>query len=179
MSKVVFVSGIHGAGKSTLCQELQHRLCLPHYSSSSLIKANSDYGELRKLATNIYEKQLILLDALSQLTPPAILLDGHFCLLDSEGKVVEINDEIAYRISPSVILHITCPSELIHQRLKKRDSATFSIELLEEMQDKETEKAIQIADDLKIPLIHYQSGAGIDAVVKKLARRYVFHEELV
>jgi len=168
MAKVVFVSGIHGAGKSTFCEELQHRLQIAHYSSSSLIKANSGYAELQKLATNIDEKQLILLDALSKLTDPAIILDGHFCLLDHRREVVEINDEIAYRISPSAIVHITCPADVIHQRLMKRDSATFSVELLDEMQLKETEKAAQIAADLNIPLINFRSGECMDAIIRNL-----------
>lgn len=56
MKKVVFVSGVHGSGKGTLCRSLNDLSCVKSYSASDLIKNNSDYIEDSKLVDNAEKK---------------------------------------------------------------------------------------------------------------------------
>lgn len=37
-SNIIFIAGIHGVGKSTLCKKLSSRYNIEHYSASELIK---------------------------------------------------------------------------------------------------------------------------------------------
>lgn len=168
MAKIIFVSGAHGVGKTTFCRQIKHQLALPHYSSSSLIKAHGQFDELSKLSTNADDKQLILLDALDKIAAPTVILDGHFCLLNSKGLVIEIKDSIYHRMKPSVIIVVTCPPDVVHQRLLYRDKNSFPVDLIEEMQTKEMRKASRIAHQLNIPLLEYKSASDIEALVKNV-----------
>lgn len=168
MKKIIFVSGIHGVGKSTFCAELRKHLPLKHYSCSTLIKENSDYIEHSKKVSGADKNQAVLLNALEKAEEPAFLLDGHFCLIGKDEQLIELEDEIFYQVKPAAIVNVTCPVEIVHQRLSSRDSKTFSIELLAELQTREAQKAEKISTYLDIPLFIHQSGGSLVSVSKKI-----------
>ncbi|MEL0637177.1 ATP-binding protein [Marinomonas sp. TI.3.20] len=161
MKKIVFIAGIHGAGKTTFCQKIQENMAIKHYSCSSLIKENSDYIETSKTIDKAERNQLILIEVLNQISDEKLLLDGHFCLIDKSNSVLRLDDSVFESLNLSAIVVLTCDVGTIHNRLQERDGTTFGIELLQELQDAELERADTISSNLNIPLIHYHADEPI------------------
>jgi len=157
MKKIVFIAGIHGVGKTTFCKKIQKDVAIKHYSCSTLIKENSDYIETSKAIDKAERNQLVLIEALNQISDEKLLLDGHFCLIDKSNSVLRLDDSVFESLNLSAIVVLTCDVETIYNRLQERDGATFNIELLQELQDGELEMAVKISSKLKIPLIHYKN----------------------
>ena len=83
---MVFVSGVHGVGKSYFCGILKERLNISSYTASSLISGRKKARfSTDKRVADIDVNQLYLLEAVKELKDrnEEFLLDGHFCLLDS------------------------------------------------------------------------------------------------
>ncbi|WP_187265472.1 ATP-binding protein [Reinekea thalattae] len=164
MKKIVFIAGIHGVGKTTFCKKIQEDVAIKHYSCSSLIKANSEYIETSKAIDKAERNQLVLIEALNQISDKKLLLDGHFCLIDKSNSVLRLKDSVFESLNLSAVVVLTCDVKTIHSRLKERDGATFDIELLQQLQDAELEMAIRISSKLNIQLIHYHSGEPLKKI---------------
>lgn len=165
MKKIIFVSGIHGAGKGTLCSQLSSITRLSKYSCSQIIKDNSDYKETSKLVSSAEKNQTILLHGISILKETNFLLDGHFCLLAKDQSIIEIDDTIFTKIGPTKIIHVTCDENTIEQRLKNRDGHSIDRNILKEMQYKETVKARKLAFKLNVSIYEYKSGDNISELI--------------
>lgn len=169
MPKIIFVSGVHGVGKSTLCGNLSEKFGWAHYSCSDLIKENSDYVESSKLVSTADRNQQALLMGLSKLTQEVVLLDGHFCLLDKDEQVIELPFEVFDAISPSAILLATCDEEMIHQRLELRGGHVLALGKIVELQQHEVERSKSYCYDINCQLIEYCSPSPFDDLYKVLS----------
>lgn len=169
MSKIVFVSGVHGVGKSTLCGKLSETFGWTHYSCSDLIKQNSDYIESSKLVSSADKNQQALLRGLSQLTEEVVLLDGHFCLLDKREQVIELKFDVFDAISPSAILFVTCEEATIHQRLKKRGGHVLDLEKIIELQKHEAERSNSYSASSGSKLFEYCSPESTNELLAELS----------
>ncbi|WP_394147669.1 ATP-binding protein [Shewanella atlantica] len=168
MSSIIFISGIHGVGKTTFCNEITKYLDCKHYSCSDLIKKNSSYVEISKKVTNVDHNQLVLQHALASITDSIYLLDGHFCLLDKEENVIQLDLALFKSIGPKVIVNINCNTEIIQKRLKSRDGNTLSISKLTEFQSAEKAMSSEAARTLGIPYIEYTSPEPVSKVASLL-----------
>ncbi|UPQ89742.1 ATP-binding protein [Vibrio sinaloensis] len=169
MPKIIFVSGVHGVGKSTLCGKLSEKFGWAHYSCSDLIKENSDYVESSKLVSTADKNQQALLMGLSKLTEEVVLLDGHFCLLDKDEQVIELPFEVFDAISPSAILLATCDEETIHQRLELRGGHVLALGKIVELQQHEVERSKSYCYDVNCQLIEYCSPNHLGDLFKVLS----------
>ncbi len=94
---MIFVSGIHGVGKTYFCTMIKKQLNISSYSASELIskrgkkKLSSD-----KRTSEIALNQIYLEEAINELNKDSkkFILDGHFCLLDSDQKISRIPREV-------------------------------------------------------------------------------------
>jgi adenylate kinase len=170
LKKIIFVSGIHGAGKGTLCTQLSSVTGLSKHSCSQIIKDNSNYKESNKLVSSAEVNQATLLHGISTLKDNNFLLDGHFCLLAKDHSIIEIDDTIFTKINPYKIIHVTCNENIIEERLKKRDGCSIDINILKEMQNKETAKAKELALKLSVPIYEHKSGKSISRLSDWLKR---------
>ncbi|EWH05516.1 hypothetical protein AT00_14915 [Pseudoalteromonas lipolytica SCSIO 04301] len=161
MKNIIFVSGIHGSGKGTLCAQLSSITGISNHSCSQIIKDNSNYVEHSKFVSKAEENQTILLHGISNLKDTSFLLDGHFCLLAKDHSIIEIDDTIFIKMSPTKIIHVVCNEKIIEKRLKDRDGNSIDLSILKEMQHKETVKAKELACKLGIPIYEYNSGDHI------------------
>ena len=85
---MIFISGVHGVGKSYFCNLVKEATGIECYSASSLIKDRKKQGfPADKRVADIDENQLYLLVAVDDLRSSLgeFLLDGHFCLLKTES----------------------------------------------------------------------------------------------
>lgn len=80
------------------------------------------------------------------------LLDGHFCLLTEQGTIERVPIEVFEVMSPSLIIVLKEEPAIICQRLNKRDSHNYPIELVTNFQEEELKYAAEVADTLGISL---------------------------
>ena len=81
---VLFVTGVYGVGKSTLCAELSRALSMPAFSAGDLISAvNGEQYGANKVVSDKNANQDILIEAVNRMTETQgpIILAGHFCIL--------------------------------------------------------------------------------------------------
>ena len=148
---MIFISGVHGVGKSYFCDMVKREVSINTYSASALITEKKKSGfSSDKLIPDIDDNQQYLLDAVNELrsSEQNFILDGHFCLLNAEGAVTRIPPEAFTTLKPDAIILLTEDPEVIAYRRKERDGRDVSPEGIKEFQDKEKEYALEIAQGI-------------------------------
>lgn len=157
MGHVIFIAGIHGVGKSTLCKSVIDPMGVKHLTASEIIKK---YRQVQienktKYAANIDENQIILIEGLHQesIDEAVTVLDGHFALLNEQGDIIAIDTTIFSQLSLSAIALIIDEPAKIEDRLLSRDGKGYGVNRLSKMQDIEFQQAKEVAHALDIPLL--------------------------
>ncbi|REK71983.1 ATP-binding protein [Paenibacillus paeoniae] len=160
MRKMIFIGGIHGVGKTSLCEDLTTRYEIPHFSASKLIATEKEEAYSRnKLIPDINQNQDLLSNSLNRINISGwFLLDGHFCLLNTSSEITRIPIDTFEKISPASIIVLTDLTSSIQKRFFQRDGHQFDFNLLENFQNAEIEYAREISSSLKIPILVAQSG---------------------
>jgi adenylate kinase len=152
---IAFIGGIHGVGKSTICQHICSELNLEYLSASELIKWKDINEDAKnKKVKDIPSTQNRLILGLNKTVQKGInyLLDGHYCLLNSDNEVVNIPLETFEKIKP-VSLNIILGETLdIKKRLEIRDNKPYDKNLLEHLQNEELTYAKYLSKTLGISL---------------------------
>ena len=178
-NNIIFVGGIHGVGKTTLCKKLSDYLHIKHYSASQLIKMlkNEDSDNRNKGVKNISNNQDLLITAINQYIKKgaATILDGHFCLLNTKHVVMRIPKETFSSISPIaiIILHDTVSN--IESKISQRDTISYDVNLLSLFQDDEIRYSTEIANYLEIPYLLFDVSDDI-AVLNKFMTKLIGRE---
>lgn len=153
---VIFVCGIHGAGKTTFCAKLSSDLEIPAFSASSLIKEVSD-GAISnssgyKKVNDVEGNQELLIYAISEKlkTYKSLILDGHTSIINSENEIIPLNVEIFKKLSLEKIIVINTSPEKVVQRIMKRDGISISLENIKMHALIEIENAKNISKYLNI-----------------------------
>lgn len=152
---MIFISGVHGVGKSYFCNILKERFGIASYSASSLIEERKKAGfSADKLVSDIDENQFYLLDAVNELkaTGDEFLLDGHFCLLNQSGAFTRISLDTFTTLSPDAIVLLTEDPSVIAKRRQNRDGVEHFTAEIKAFQDEEIKYAQEVAVFLHIPL---------------------------
>ncbi len=151
---MIFVSGVHGVGKSFFCDRVESELGIKSYSASQLITEKRKRGfELNKYVPDIEDNQPLLIEALNELRHEGeFILDGHFCLLDAEGNITRISLETYFRLSPDAMILLTEKPEVIAVRRERRDGIKVYIRQIDAFQNEERAYAKEIAAQLGVPL---------------------------
>jgi len=174
MSGIIFVSGIHGVGKTVFCRELSSEFHFQHYTSSDLINKFSRKNLGRNKAVHDVESnQQMLAQSIDQFINPTewVLLDGHFTLFDKDYHVIPIAMNLFRQLNLRSIISMFCDTEIIYERLNDRDGKKYPITLLEHHQQLEMQRANTIAEYLHISIIQYEStkdGTQVKHLIKKL-----------
>lgn len=157
--RIIFIGGIHGVGKSTVCSSIASQLNIPHYSASELIQ-NTKQGLFtnKKTVANVENNQNVLLGAINSLAGTfCFLLDGHFSLFDENGEVKLIPSETFKAIDPVAICVLTGDVKLVVERIAARDGIQHSIEAYENLNISELAHARTIAELLDVPIFIYNT----------------------
>lgn len=166
--KIIFVAGIHGVGKSTLCEKLVTKLNIPCYSSSDLInrlKKNTFTED--KAVANVFDNQDILLSALKKFVDKdRFLLDGHFALFNSHHEVQLVPEQTFKSISPVAICVLTCDAELALKRVETRDKVKHSISAYKALSATELTQAKEIAAKLSVPLFIHNTNNDTHELIR-------------
>ncbi|MGO4773606.1 ATP-binding protein [Flavobacterium sp. W22_SRS_FK3] len=154
MKNIIFIGGIHGSGKGTICETLKNKIDLIHLTASEVLKWDELSTQEEKLVTNIDETQNRLVINLNKIVEEnkTYLLDGHYCLLNKDGKPEKIPIQTFKDINPKKIILVIANPETIKKRLAKRDAKTYDINIIEEFQNLEINFATEISEILEISL---------------------------
>lgn len=160
----VFVGGIHGVGKSSLCTNCANSLGIASHTASELIRrySNRDTG-LYKEVVSVSGNQDSLINALRAL--PSIgpyLLDGHFVIRSKTAGISIVPLSTFEAIAPRGIILVTGDPEVASQRMLARDAICVSATELSEMQRLEIDQARIVARTLGVKLIELHSPATAD-----------------
>lgn len=152
--KTIFISGVHGVGKGTICKNISKQFFYPHHSASELIKSIKNAGiDKNKIVIDADKNQNLLITALNQLNIDSkfLLLDGHFCLQGNNG-VIKLPLETFQKVNLAAIILLIDDPASIHSRLLSRDNSSLGIDTIHSLQVKEIEHANYISKNLAIPL---------------------------
>lgn len=167
--KIFFIGGIHGVGKGTICKKISDTININSITASSLLKweeVPESVGHNKKV-NDIPDTQNRLLYGINQLNQGNYLVDGHFCLLNSNEKIVGVSFEIFNSMNPINLALLVQEPRLIAERLYLRDGLKYDTNLISEMQETEITHAKTISDKLKIQLFIIEN-ENIDPYIKVL-----------
>lgn len=155
LSNVVFIGGVHGVGKSTICQHICRELNMEYLSASELLKwKDINEDEKNKKVEDIPFTQNRLITGLKNRLQEdkSYLLDGHYCLLNKDNEVVNISLDTFKQINPITLILILGNVKEIKKQLENRDNKPYEYELLEHLQNSELTYAKFLSEVLNLPL---------------------------
>lgn len=151
----VFVAGVHGVGKSFLCQQYAEHFSVLHESASSLIRKERAQmsWSLDKKTSDINSNQVALKSAVQKviMAGKKLLLDGHFVLIDSGSKFVSLDLTVFKDIGLSGVVLLEAEGSVILSRLATRDSSVVPVDV-DLFLKHEREQAQYVCDELNIPI---------------------------
>lgn len=159
--KVIFLSGIHGVGKSYLGSLVANKLSMLHFTASQLIreeKGHENWGS-NKRVLDIDENQNCLIRSLRRRREEGqhILLDGHFVLKDKDGNLNRISEDVFEKFDLSGVILLTEDEHVISTRLALRDGVQNEIQTLRDFAAEEELHAKTICNALRLPLTTIRS----------------------
>lgn len=152
---VVFINGVHGVGKGHLCKILAPIINAEHITASSLIGMRKSLGSAKPI-TGIDANQSILVEEfrLLESSKNTILLDGHFCLFDSELRIQYLPIALFRALDVAHVISLTCSPQTAKDRLEKRDGEGLGLALkcITELQLAESRHSRMVASELGLSM---------------------------
>lgn len=171
--KIVFVGGVHGVGKSTFAKYVKDKCPdVESLSCSTIIKwenpAIKEVGDVGETQNTLLSNLPYFIDQ-----DKNYLLDGHFCLLTEQGTIERVPMEVFEAMSPSLIIVLVEEPAIICQRLNKRDSHDYTLELMTEFQKEELKYASEVADTLGVP-IEVSDSKNKENLIQQIENHLIF-----
>jgi len=184
MNPIIFIAGVHGAGKTTVARLLAELLSASHVTAGGLIRETANPGDTvtvgtgNKAVPDVDGNQLLLLRGLdlhrARIGSTTILLDGHFALLDPSGAVIEVPFAIFEAIRPIAVVLVEVGDDVVHKRLVTRDGAAPSATTISLLAESERSAAVAVSARLGIPIWTVrgdaESGVTAHTIVEHLRR---------
>lgn len=174
MELMIFVSGIHGVGKTYFCNMIEDKLGIKNYSVSQLIAGRREKSfSADKYVSDIDNNQVLLLDAISELqqAEEEFILDGHFCLLNADGVITRIPMETYTLLKPDTMILLLEDPKIIAERRLQRDGIQQDECRIIDFQEAEKVYAIEISKQLNIPLEVSRGASDLDRILEIINRR--------
>ena len=172
--KIIFIGGIHGVGKTSLCNKLCDELSIECYSASDLIKKVKKVKfPTNKHIEGINKNQDSLIVAVDKFISckTTCLLDGHFYLLDEKGKVVQIPMSTFSSLSPIAIIVLNDEPSRILKRIQNRDGNIFDVNDIGAFQENEIMHSKLVSGSLGVPYLlanPFAEGKAVKQFVRNL-----------
>lgn len=156
----VFVAGVHGVGKSYLCQKYAQEHDVLHESASGLIRKERSHAgwSVDKKVADVDDNQVALASAVKRISEAghSLLLDGHFVLIGPQSNFIQLSSSIFKDLGITGVVLIEADPDLISSRLKDRDSAQSAVDIVEFIQA-EREQAKLVCQEVGVPLLVLKS----------------------
>lgn len=151
--KMYFICGIHGVGKTTFAKKLSEEIGVRCYSTGELIKKGQRFvSSHNKMVSSIDGNQKQILNAIQMIPDSQFVLDGHLCLINSEGGVQRIDKNVFQQWKIDGLYIVIDKNTNIYKRIKKRNHKIWDIQFIEEFQRQEIEYACELSKLLQVPL---------------------------
>lgn len=151
----IFVAGVYGTGKSTICSALSKRLNIPAFSAGDLISAvNGEQYGANKSVVDKYNNQVLLAKRVQELnnSNKQIILAGHFCIFDAHNDVEVLPESVYSALNITHIVLLEADVQTIIRNLHRRDGKVYSEKCVTALIKKEREQSERISKQLKCPL---------------------------
>ena len=168
---MIFVSGVHGVGKTFFCNRVKEQRGINTYSASKLIAEKRNIGfSADKIVSDIDENQLLLLEAIDELreTGNEFILDGHFCLLESDGLISRIPMDTYTSLRPDKIILLTEQPSVIVARRFQRDGIVVEEADVDSFQREEMAYAKEVARNLGVQLIVSLGSYDLENIIQMI-----------
>ena len=155
----IFIAGVYGTGKSTMCSVLSEMLHIPAFSAGDLIRAiNGEQYGANKTVSDKNNNQILLAERVRQLTQEnqKIILAGHFCIFNADNEVEVLPESVYPALNISRIILLEADIQTIISNLRRRDGKNYPVKSVSALIEKEREQSKQIAEQLNCPLNIYQ-----------------------
>lgn len=165
---MIFLAGVHGAGKTTLVKHWEKELGIKGYNAGLLIEHGGNKKmPMNKEISNIDDNQKILEYEVSLLSNERNLfvLEGHLCLIDGNGRVARISRNIFETLKPETIWVLVDDADTIAKRNWNKSSLLSSPSFICEFQKQESVFGKEIAD---YPRISFKIINGWDDGIKQM-----------
>ena len=171
--KIIFLGGVHGVGKSTFSKSVTDKCHdMESLSCSTIIKwenpAIKEVGDVGETQNTLLANLPYFIDQ-----DKNYLLDGHFCLLTEQGTIERVPMEVFEAMSPSLMIVLVEEPAIICQRLNKRDSHDYTLELMTEFQKEELKYASEVADTLGVP-IEVSDSKNKENLIQQIENHLIF-----
>jgi len=156
--KTIFIAGVYGTGKSTLCASLSTQLKIPFFSASDLIsEINGEKYGAKKAVKNATENQRILAERVKTLNYkyPIILLAGHFCIFKSDLTIDILPDSVFKNLNLAKIILLESETEIVVSHLSIRDKKRYPEDAIAQLAQSEYQQSIKISELLSCPFSIY------------------------
>lgn len=162
---MIFVGGIHGAGKSYFCDIMSKKYNIPTFSASTLIsESKKEQFAKNKHIADINGNQNYFIEAIYKIKTQYknFLLDGHFCLLNSTGEIHRIPFNTFEQLAPIAIIVVSDEVETIVERLNSRDGVKHDKYKINSFQKEELLYSSEVSQKLHIPYLNFENSNDID-----------------
>jgi adenylate kinase len=169
----IFLAGVHGVGKTTLCKQWLEPMRFHCVSASSIIKSqNGDVVEA-KMVGDIPDNQQKLLLGIQSLRAKhqQLAVDGHFVILNREKQMENVDVSVFHELRPDAIVILLNEPGLIMQRLSSRTFSHWDVGFIEELQTRESFQAKTTAEQLAIPFYPVHCGEEVEKICSEILNR--------
>lgn len=155
----IFVAGVYGTGKSTICSALAEKLRIPAFSAGDLISAiNGEQYGANKAVVDKDNNQILLATRVQQLNSKneKIILAGHFCIFNTHNGVEILPESVYTALNITQIVLLEADVQDIISNLHHRDGKDYSEKSVTALIEKERQQSKRISKQLKCPLHIYK-----------------------
>lgn len=154
---MIFLGGVHGVGKTSMCSGVLERFGLQVISASDIIRAEraQPSSDSRTAVLNVGGNQELLVRGVQRIVvdiPERYLLDGHFALRTLAGNIEEIDADVFQAIGVSGLICLIDDPAAIAQRLSARDGEVHDVIAISQLQAAELSAAEAVSRTLGLRL---------------------------
>ncbi len=155
----IFIAGVYGTGKSTICSALAERLHIPAFSASDLISViNGEQYGANKAVVDKDNNQVLLATRVQKLNSKnrQIILAGHFCIFDARYDVEVLPESVYPALNITQIVLLEAEVQNIISNLRHRNGKDYSEKSVTALIEKEREQSERTSKQLKCPRYIYK-----------------------
>ena len=124
----MFIGGVHGVGKTTICKASLDPLGFDCISASELIRRHVTMHKTDKRVRNVGKNQDVLVAESNKEKLKSLLygLDGHYCLLNKDGAIERLPVEVFGSLGFDLLALVDSTVDAAVKHLQARDRTKWS-----------------------------------------------------
>lgn len=177
---MIFLGGVHGVGKSSMCSEVARKIGLTVFSASAIIRAERQVlsADSRTAVRDVSGNQELLIQGVRKRAPESsgyFVLDGHFALRTLGGALERIDPAVFVALGIDHFICVRDDPQAIAARLLERDGAILRMDDIVSLQSEELDHARYVSRELHthLDVIQAFDHIGFEACLRHSASDYL------